>query len=89
MNSHIKKVIHEAAQKHGISDVAYVKHVQDVIDATWNNPEGAELRAQLFPDGKPTVSKFISTIAELAKKKRGEMQWKTPKELALKSCKKY
>ena len=42
--------------------------MQEAIDAAWNNPEGAELRAKLFPDGKPTVEEFIKTIAATVRK---------------------
>ena len=34
----------------------------DTITDTWNNPEGAELRAKLFPDGQPTPEEFIKVV---------------------------
>lgn len=44
------------------------KAMQEAIDAAWNNPEGAELRAQLFPAGKPTPEEFIKKIADYVRK---------------------
>ncbi len=46
------------------------KAMQEAIDYAWENPEGAELRAQLFPDGKPEPEEFIKTIAEHVKQNR-------------------
>lgn len=43
------------------------KAMQEAIDAAWNNPEGADLRAKLFPEGKPAPELFIQRMAEYAR----------------------
>ncbi len=46
------------------------REVQNIIDTTWENPQGKELRDRLFPDGKPEPEEFIKTVAQYAKNKR-------------------
>lgn len=42
----------------------------DILTETWNNPEGAELRAKLFPDGQPTPEEFIRVLAEYVREQQ-------------------
>ena len=39
--------------------------IKEVIDATWNNPEGKELRDKLFPKGKPEPEEFIRVMSQI------------------------
>lgn len=43
--------------------------MQEAIDIAWNNPEGAVLRALMFPDGKPSPEEFVSTVSAFVKSK--------------------
>ena len=43
--------------------------MKKVIDITWNNPEGKELRDKLFPNGKPEPEEFIRVISRIVKER--------------------
>lgn len=43
-----------------------IKAMQQAIDVAWQDPAGAELREQLFPEGKPTVDLFVARVAAYA-----------------------
>ena len=57
-----------AAKEHGVSQEEFLAEIQQSIDAAWNNPKGAENRARLFPEGKPSVDLFLRRIAEIVDK---------------------
>lgn len=42
------------------------KAMREAIDAAWRNPDGAELREILFPEGKPTPKLFVQRMAVYA-----------------------
>lgn len=45
------------------------REMSKAIEAAWANPNGAELRAKLFPEGKPTPEVFVQRISEYTQKK--------------------
>lgn len=65
MSVNIKQGVKRAAKEHGVSQKDFLAEIQQTIDATWNNPTGAENRAKLFPDGKPTPELFLQRIAQI------------------------
>jgi len=54
------------AAQHGVSVDEVVREMQDLIDATWNNPDPATKKKQreLFPNGKPSIEEFIRVVAK-------------------------
>jgi hypothetical protein len=65
MSVNIKKGVKLAAKANGVSQEEFLAEIQQSIDATWNNPKGAETRARLFPEGKPTPELFLQRIAQI------------------------
>lgn len=55
------------------------KKMQEAIDVAWENPDGAELRAQLFPEGKPTPEIFVERLAAYARRTFRTEDPKAPK----------
>ena len=70
MSVNIKKGVKRAAKEHGVSKNEFLAEIQQTIDATWNNPKGAENRARLFPEGKPSVDLFLRRIAQIVDERR-------------------
>lgn len=62
----VQRLVHEFAQKKGISDVEYIMFAQDTINKSWEDPKNAVWRALLFPNGKPTVAEFLLKIGDAA-----------------------
>ena len=42
MSVNIKKGVKRAAKANGVSQEEFLAEIQQTIDATWNNPKGAE-----------------------------------------------
>lgn len=42
------------------------KFIREAIDTAWNNPEGKELREELFPEGKPEPDLFVQRLTRYA-----------------------
>ena len=61
-NELLKKI----AAKHGVSVGDVVREMQDIIDATWDNPDPAAKKKQreLFPNGKPSIEEFIRAVTK-------------------------
>ena len=59
------KIFEEIARNNNTTIEQVKADIQLAVDATWNNPEGAEFRALLFPNGKPTPEEFIIALAKL------------------------
>lgn len=50
-----------------------IRHqMKKALDAAWRNPDGAEVRQKLFPDGKPSPEEFIRVIANHIKEREQE-----------------
>ena len=65
MSVNIKKGVRMAAKEQGVSKKEFMDEIQHAIDVAWNNPECAENRAVLFPDGKPEPEAFLRRLAEI------------------------
>ena len=50
------------------------EYIRLAIDATWENPDGAELRAKIFPEGKPEPKVFIERMGEYIRRMRNLRQ---------------
>ncbi len=37
--------------------------MQEALDIAWSNPDGEDLREQLFPEGKPSLETFVARVA--------------------------
>lgn len=61
------RTITKTAKYHGISEQFIRDEMQKALDAAWNTTDEKTLKRQreLFPDGKPTLEKFIQKIAQL------------------------
>lgn len=59
----IDKVINQLAKDKGLSPNEILDEIQNAIDATWESPNGAEKRAKLFPEGKPSPELFLMRLA--------------------------
>lgn len=55
-------ILKHVAEQNGTTLDDVRQEMQAAIDAAWENPDGAELQHQLFPDGKPTPEEFIRTL---------------------------
>ena len=64
-NELLKKI----AAQHGVSVDGVVREMQDLIDATWDNPDPTARKKQraLFPNGKPSIEEFICVVAKQIK----------------------
>jgi|GEM_PF-1719807 len=53
------------AEEYGVLPQELRKEMQDTIDASWSSDDEQVIRNQrvLFPNGKPTVEEFITTMA--------------------------
>lgn len=40
--------------------------MQEALDIAWSNPDGAEFRERLFPEGKPSLETFVARVAVYA-----------------------
>lgn len=63
----MENIIKRVALAQGISEEECRQEMQTFIDATWDQPEGAEERAELFPEGKPSPELFIQRISAIIK----------------------
>ena len=70
MSINTKRGMKRAAKDYGVSKKKFMDEIQHTIDVTWSNPEGAENRARLFPNGKPTPELFLQRIAQIVDEKR-------------------
>ena len=64
-NELMKKI----AAQHGVSVNEVMREMQDLIDATWGNPDPAAKKKQreLFPNGKPSIEEFIRVVVKQVK----------------------
>jgi len=60
------ELFEKIASQHGVSVDRAVGEMQDLIDATWDNPDPTALKKQgeLFPNGKPSIEEFIRVMAK-------------------------
>lgn len=40
--------------------------MQEALDIAWSDPDGAEFRERLFPEGKPSLELFVARVAVYA-----------------------
>lgn len=40
--------------------------MQEALDIAWSDPDGAEFRERLFPEGKPCLETFVQRVAVYA-----------------------
>lgn len=40
--------------------------MQEALDIAWSDPDGAEFRERLFPEGKPSLETFVQRVAAYA-----------------------
>lgn len=40
--------------------------MQEALDIAWSNPDCAEFRERLFPEGKPSLETFVARVAAYA-----------------------
>ena len=50
------------------------QYIRLAIDAAWENPDGADLRAKIFPEGKPEPKVFIERLGEYVRRMRARRQ---------------
>ena len=68
-NKQSDELFKRIAARHGVSADEVTRDLQDMIDATWNNPDPATRKRQqeLFPNGKPSVEEFIRVVTKQVK----------------------
>ena len=66
-NKQSNELFKKIATHHGVSVDNAVRDMQDMIDATWHNPdpEAWKRQQELFPNGKPSIEEFIRVMAKL------------------------
>lgn len=59
-----KNIIRKIARNNGISECCIRTEMQLGLEKAWktNDPDELRRRSELFPEGKPTLDKFISRI---------------------------
>ena len=57
------------AAQYGVAVDEVVREIQDLIDATWDNPDPTARKKQqeLFSNGKPSIEEFIRVMAKQIK----------------------
>ena len=62
-----KNVFRAIAKQYGTTPKEVRQEIQVAIDEAWDTDDLAtvKLQRELFPDGKPTPEKFLSTLAKL------------------------
>lgn len=63
----VKIAMATVAVQEGVFQSEISKDIQELIDATWANPEAHRRRDELFPKGKPTPTEFIATLVSVYK----------------------
>lgn len=62
-----QKAIKKTAKNNGVSEQHVREEMQKALDAAWNTTDEEALKRQreLFPDGKPTLEKFIKKVSRM------------------------
>lgn len=55
-------IIRKVARRYGVSPDEVRREMQVALDATWAGQGGSE-RDRLFPNGKPSLEEFVTTLA--------------------------
>ena len=48
--------------------------MQEALDIAWSDPDCAEFRERLFPEGKPSLETFVARVAAYAKEQANVSQ---------------
>lgn len=76
MKNNMDDVLSSIASRQGVSKEKVIQTLQDVVETVWSQSEGAEQRAELFPEGKPTLGTFLQKMVEETEKEAQEEQLK-------------
>ena len=69
--SRLDEIFEQLATDNGVPASVVVHAVQNIIDATWDDPDpvAREKQRKLFPNGKPTIEEFIRVTATQSKQR--------------------
>ena len=56
------EIIRKVAERYGVTTDEVRREMQAALDATWAGQGGSE-RDRLFPNGKPSLEEFVTTLA--------------------------
>ena len=65
----IDDIFEKISAQNGVPVHEVMSEMQNLIDATWDNPDPAarEKQLELFPNGKPPIEEFIRVVAKQVK----------------------